>query len=190
MSLKTREASSGERKEQPVSAPPEEFVQLFTRHQRRLYLFILAQVPNPTNAEEILQEANVVIWSKCQKFELGSNFWAWIAQIATFEIMKHRQRYHKDKLRFSDEFVDQVVAEVEKRSDELEERREALVSCLGKLRPRDRELIQQRYAPGNSGKEVAGNIGRPQNSVYQSIGRIRRMLLECIQRRLGAQAGT
>ena len=31
-----------------------EFVQLFTRSQRRLYLFILAQVPNPVDADEIL----------------------------------------------------------------------------------------------------------------------------------------
>ena len=37
-------------------APAEDFVQLFTKWQRRLFLFILAQVPNLVDAEEILQE--------------------------------------------------------------------------------------------------------------------------------------
>ncbi len=45
-------------------APADEFVQLFTKWQRRLFLFILAQVPNLVEAEEILQETNLVIWRK------------------------------------------------------------------------------------------------------------------------------
>ena len=56
--------------------------------------------------------------------------------------------------------------------------------CIEHLRARDRELIRQRYAAGESGKDLAENIGRPANSVYQSLGRIRRTLLECIQRRM------
>jgi RNA polymerase sigma-70 factor (ECF subfamily) len=45
-----------------------------------------------------------------------------------------------------------------------------------------------RYAPGETGKNLAEQIGRPSNSVYQSLGRIRRTLMECIQRRLAAEA--
>jgi RNA polymerase sigma-70 factor (ECF subfamily) len=65
-----------------------------------------------------------------------------------------------------------------------------LLQCLQKLKARDRELIQQRYAPGESGKHLAGALGRPANSVYQSLGRIRRTLWECIQRRLSAESAT
>ena len=43
-------------------APKEEFIKLFTRYQRRVFLFILSQVPNPVDAEEIHQETNVIIW--------------------------------------------------------------------------------------------------------------------------------
>jgi RNA polymerase sigma-70 factor (ECF subfamily) len=173
------------------AAPPsEEFVQLFTRHQRRLYLFILSQVPSTHAAEEILQETNVVIWSKYRQFDLATNFFAWSAQIATYEVLKHRQRRQRDKLKFSDEFVQAVAEEAAERSDELEQRRQALERCLKKLRPADRELIRRRYQPGESGKDVAEELGRPANSVYQSLGRIRRTLLECINRRLSLEAGT
>ena len=59
-----------------------------------------------------------------------------------------------------------------------------------KLQQEDRDLIQRRSQPGHSGTEIAEVLGRPANSVYQSLGRIRRTLLECVQRRLSAEWGT
>lgn len=170
------------------TSPGSEFVQLFTHHQRRLFLYILSQVSNPVEAEEILQETNVVIWSKSSKFQAGTNFLAWVSQIANFEVMKHRTRRRREKLVFSDEFLETVAQTSLERSEELEMRRAALTECLGKLRPKDRDLIEQRYAPGERGKHLAAQIGRPANSVYQSLGRIRRTLMECIQQTLAAGA--
>lgn len=171
------------------TAPSTEFVQLFTRNQRRLFLHILAQVPHPVDAEEIMQETNLIAWSKFSQFELGTNFLAWVSKIATFEILKYRSRKRRERLQFSEEFLEVIAQESLARADDLEARRLALVHCLQKLRPSDRELIQQRYAPGESGKALAETIGRPANSVYQSLGRIRRSLLECIERRLTAELG-
>lgn len=161
-----------------------DFVQQFTRSQRALYLFILAQIGNVAEAEEVLQETNVDILAKHEQFQQGTNFLAWARQVATFEVLQWRQRKGRDRLRFSDEFVEAVAREAAEQSEQTEARRKALELCLEKLRPEDRELIQTRYQPGNSGKELAEDLGRPANSVYQSLGRIRRMLLECIQRRL------
>jgi RNA polymerase sigma-70 factor (ECF subfamily) len=172
---------------QPAAPPSEEFVELFTRNQRRLYLYILAQVPNTGDAEEVLQQTNLVIWSKYRQFDAGTNFLAWAMQIATYEILKFRQRFSREKLRFGDEFLQTVAEEAATRSEELEGRREALEHCLQKLRESDRELIRRRYQPGSSGKVAAEVMRRPANSVYQSLGRIRRTLLECINRRLSAQ---
>lgn len=161
-----------------------EFVQQFTRAQRSLYLFILAQIGNVTEAEEILQETNVDIVAKHEQFKSGTNFLAWSRQIATFEVLQWRQRKARDRLRFSDEFVTAVAEAASEHSDEAEARRKALDVCLKKLRPEDQELIRSRYQPGSSGKDLAEELGRPANSVYQSLGRIRRMLLDCIQRRI------
>ena len=160
------------------------FIREFTAAQRRLYLLVLAQVGRPSEAEEILQEANVVLWAKREEYEPGTNFFAWAAQVCRFEILKARRRHARSKLRFSDEFLDAVAREVEQRSEELEARRHALATCLDKLRRKDRELIQARYEPGVSGDDLAERLGRPANSVYQSIGRIRRTLGECIERQL------
>ncbi|MBA4032115.1 MAG: RNA polymerase subunit sigma [Planctomyces sp.] len=170
-----------------AAASQAEFIQLFTKSQRRLYLYILTQVPHPVEAEEVLQEANVIVWSKAAQFQAGTNFFAWACQIAHYEILKYRSRQKRTKLRFSDEFIEQVAVEAVEQADELESRRMALKQCLGKLRDKDRELIESRYAPGERGKDLADQIGRPANSVYQSLGRIRRTLLECIQRQLAVE---
>ena len=170
------------------AAPSEEFIHLFTRHQRRLYLLILAQLGSLQEAEETLQEANVVMLSKHHQFLPGTNFFAWAAQIGHYEVLKCRQRKKRDRLRFQEEFIDAAAGEMEDHLDDLDLRRQALEQCLGSLREKDRELIQKRYQPGASGKFEAENLGRPANSVYQSIGRIRRTLLECIRRRLTSQS--
>ena len=173
----------------PAVSPQEEFIKLFTRYQRRVYLYILSQIPNPVDAEEIHQETNVVVWNKFDQFELGTNFFAWACRIASYEVLKYREKRRRDRHLFSDEFVRQVASEALEQADGLEERRRSLAVCLGSLRQKDRELIQLRYAPGESGKSVAEILGRPINSVYQSLGRIRRSLFECVNRRLSAQAG-
>lgn len=170
-----------------ASAPTEEFVQLFTRHQRRLYLYILSQVPNIADAEEILQDANCVMLVKHGQFQAGTNFGAWATQIVVYEILQYRQRFGREKLRFSEEFLQTVAEELPESLDQLEDRRQALESCLQKLRPGDRQLIQERYRPGSRACDVADKLGRPANSVYQSLGRIRRMLMECIQRQLATE---
>lgn len=165
-----------------------EFVQEFTRSQRRLYLYILSQVGRPSDAEEILQETNLIVWRKAGQFELGTNFFAWSSRIAMYEVLKFRERRGREKLRFSPEFVETIAAEAAEAGDYWENRRAALAVCLGKLRPKDRELIEQRYAEGENGIRVAEQMGRPINSVYQSLGRIRRALIECVNRQLAAMS--
>ena len=164
-------------------------MRLFTRYQRPLFLYLLARVPNPVEAEEILQETNIVIWRKFAQFTPGTNFLAWASQIAKYEILKYRDRHQKDKLQFSDRFVEHLAEDQTEEVEHWETRREALMKCLGKLRGKDRELIERRYTPGETGTSLAEFLERPVNSVYQSLGRIRRTLLECINRELNAETG-
>ena len=170
------------------SLPSEEFVQLFSRNQRRIFLHILYQTGNPDDAEDILQETNVVIWAKFAKFEVGTNFIAWSFQIANYEVLRFREKKRTSRLRFSDELIDVIAYEAQQVQDDLDLRRAALQDCLKKLRSADRELIESRYQPGNKGNQVAEAMGRPSNSVYQSISRIRKTLFECVTRRLAAES--
>ena len=168
--------------------PSQSFIRSFTQSQRALYLYILPLVGNPADADEVLQETNLVIWAKWQQFEEGTNFLAWVRAIARLEVFRFR-RTRKQKVTFmEDNLLDLVAQRAESISDEVDLRQEALAACVEKLRTKDRELIQMRYAPGANGDQVAQQLGRPANSVYQSLSRIRRVLLECVRHRL-AEAG-
>lgn len=164
-------------------------MQQFTRCQRKLFLHILAMVGNPLDSEEILQETNVVIWAKYHQFQAGSNLLAWARQIATYEVLKYRDKRRRDQQVFSSEFMEFVAEASAKDSEHQERRRLALFECLKQIPDADRRLIQLRYAPGANGKQVAESLGRPANSVYQSLSRIRHVLLNCVNRRLTMEAG-
>lgn len=164
--------------------PNEEFVRLFTQAQRSLYLFLLPLVHSSADAEEVLQETNVVILSKWNHFEPGTNFIAWCRAIARLEVFRFRRaRHHKMKL-LDEDVIELLMEQSEEASIDLELRRDALSECIGKLKSPDQELIRRRYKAGVSGDDVAHQLGRPANSVYQSLGRIRRVLMECIRRRM------
>lgn len=172
------------------SGPDEEFVRLFTQAQRALYLSILPLVHSPADAEEVLQEANIVILGKWTQFTPGSNFLAWCRAIARLEVFRFRRRnFHRVQL-LDDDVMQLIADKIEEEPVDAERDRRILVECLGKLREQDRDLIRRRYAAGATGDQVANQLGRPANSVYQSLGRIRRLLLECMRRRLASAGAT
>lgn len=170
-----------------TGGPDETFIREFTQAQRALYLYILPLVGNASDADEVLQETNLVIWRKWDQFEPGSNFVAWGRAIARLEVFRFR-RTNKSKLKFLDGNLMELIAErSDQQSDMVESKRRALAECMSRLRSKDRQLIQMRYSPDMTGDRVAEQLGRPANSVYQSLGRIRRVLAECVQRQLSEE---
>ena len=168
------------------AGPGEDFVRLFTSVQRSLYLFILPLVRTAADAEEVLQETNIVVLSKWAHFEPGTNFIAWCRAIARLEVFRFRRsRHHRIQL-LGDDVIDLLSQKMEEQPADIEQRRDALTECISKLREADQELLRRRYLAGVTGDDVAHQLGRPANSVYQSLGRVRRVLLECIRRRLAA----
>src|SRR6185503_11377939 len=104
-------------------SPPdraEEFVFLLARHERLLGAYVMTMVPHPQDADDILQEAKVVMWRSFSKFESGTNFGAWARKIAFHQVLAHRKRKQRDRLDFSEEFLGTVAGEVETSVENLE----------------------------------------------------------------------
>jgi RNA polymerase sigma-70 factor, ECF subfamily len=162
----------------------EEFTRLLAKHQGRIYAYIYTIVPNWADADELFQETCVILWRKFAEYRPGSNFFQWAARIAYFKVLSFRKQQKRSLLIGSDAFVETVAEEIYARADLLVEREQALAGCMAKLREKDRDLINRRYAPGGSVKAVAKQLGRPIKSIYAALGRIRRALLECVERAL------
>ncbi len=163
-------------------------MELFARYQRRLYLYILSMVPNPTDAEEVLQETNIAVWQQFERYKPGTDFRAWVFQIAFYRVRKHYERRRRDGLSFSNELLDELSRMHEQRSDLLEERRAVLPSCIARLSHPDRQLLDMVYGQGVPVPEIAQRTQRQTTSIYRSLRRIRQLLFSCIESRLGETA--
>jgi RNA polymerase sigma-70 factor (ECF subfamily) len=164
-----------------------EFLRLYQANERRIFGFLLALVPQWSEAEDLLQETTMTMWSKFDTFEPGTDFAAWALCIARYRVMNHRRKKRNQRVQFSDEVLEAIDERVRGTAAELDALRDALGSCLRKLPERDRDLIHLRYEYGATTKSVAQRLGRSVDAVYKALNRIHIQLLYCIRRTLAME---
>ncbi len=169
----------------PNTDPSSSFVSLLTRHQGDVWAFILTLMPGHADAKDVLQKTNMVLWQKRDEFTPGTNFRAWALTCARFTAMDHLKRLKNDKLRYFDDTLIEIMAdEVIERPARADRRLEALESCLKKLRPQDRELIEFRYRSDGQLRDYARRIGRSVSALSVSLHRLRTQLRKCVRLQL------
>lgn len=156
--------------------------------QRRLLGYIMTLAPNLSDAEDILQNTNARIVSKAEEYNKVQNFAAWAYEFARYEVLNYRKRRARDPHVFyaDDSLVDVLASEAQSQyysSDKLS----ALQNCEQKLATEDRKLLAQRYEHGRSVRDIASQAGRTEAALRQSLYRIRRALLRCIERQITAE---
>ncbi len=159
----------------------EHFIRDLTASQNSLYGYILSLLPDRAAAEDVLQEVNLTAWQKQENFTEGTSFFAWTAKIAYFHVLSHRRKMARDRLVFDDDVLDYLAERQVERAAEVDQRVKALKRCLEKLPANQRELVEQRYAPGGSVQDIAAAAGRKAGAISQSLFRIRGALLKCVE---------
>jgi RNA polymerase sigma-70 factor (ECF subfamily) len=159
-----------------------EFVQLFTVHARQLYAHILTLMGHDSAADDVFQETSALLWEKFDQFESGSNFLAWGRRFAYFRVLNYRQARQQRSLMFSDALYKAIEEDLIASSDEFDAELRALADCYGKLNSQDRELIDRRYTPNVTVKEVSEQMARPLSTIYRMLDRVHDSLLQCIER--------
>lgn len=163
----------------------EEFVQLITQYQSLIRGFIFTLLPHRTEADDMFQRTSIVLWRKFGQFQAGTDFGAWACQIAKFEIRNFLRVKQRDRLCFSDDLLSSLADMRATLDSELELRREALRHCVTKLRASDKQIVHKCYGTqSTTAKDAAAELGRPTNTLYKALTRIRRALFECIERTL------
>jgi RNA polymerase sigma-70 factor, ECF subfamily len=158
-----------------------EFVSLLATHDRGVYKYILTLMADPISTQEVYQETSLTLWRKFDEFRPDSNFLAWACRVAYFEVLKFRKRARRDRHRFSDDLMHILAEELSASEEILQARRVALPGCMERLPPNDRELVEQRYAGQETILELARRTGRPANTLYKALERIRGALMKCIE---------
>ena len=168
----------------------EEFLMQLTSHQRRLMGYLQALVPNRSDAEELLQEANLYLCRHADEFQPGTKFTAWALKIAHYRVLEWRERCSRDRLVFDDSVLEHLALVAQSADVPIDRHQEALEQCLQKLVPREYELITQYYGVQTATPQsLALRLGRSLSGLYVAVHRIRGKLLDCVERTLAAEEG-
>jgi RNA polymerase sigma-70 factor (ECF subfamily) len=166
----------------------EVFARIFSQNDRWLYAYLVTLLGNAADAEEVYQEVCVVLWREYEKFDPDSHFRRWASVIARNRVMRFRTVNNRSARLLSDKAVELLAEEAVEYSQIYEERRLALRGCLEKLPVTDRDLVTACYSDiHQSFREVAQELGRPVNTVYKAIQRVRRVLRDCVERTVAAE---
>lgn len=156
----------------------------FQRDRFRLLAYIRALVGDPVQTEDIFQEVSVVVLQKAEEFIPGRDLAAWCRGIARNLILQERKARRRIRPFEDDRILDLIdVAFVEHEEDDLlEARRNQIRTCLGRLSPAARDLVELRYVSGLSLRQLSERLSRSEASVQVALSRIRKWLGLCVER--------
>ncbi len=157
------------------------FVQLLATYENRLASFVLALVPNWTDADDIIQETKLRLWEQFDTYDPKKDFGVWACVIARYQVLAFRTRSARSRVMFSQEIVERLAQAVAQTDAESDARLAYLEECVKKLTQWQRELLSLCCTAGYSSEEVARRLGRKADAIRQALVRIRRKLYRCIE---------
>lgn len=161
-----------------------DFMELYSKEQKKIYLFILSMVHRQTDADDIMQQTAAEMWRMFDRFEEGTNFAAWGITIAKYRIMDYRKKQVKNRLFLSEDVYQKVVQELQTVFPSSDKRKNALRGCLSKLKESDRKMLTMHYESGFSYRQIAEGLRTSKSGIYKIMARIHTHLHECIKRTL------
>lgn len=166
----------------------EQFVQLFARVRESLFGYIFSLLPHWSDAEDVFQQTSLVLWRKFGEFEPETNFLAWACRVAFFEVRNFQRVASRDRLRFSDALLEQLAKERVISSEIASRRQEFLLDCIAKLSDDQRSLLVRTYEDETSIRQLADELNRAPQTLYNRLNLIRRALFECVEAAMQRQA--
>ena len=154
---------------------------LYSRHNVRVYRFVLRSLRDATAAEDIVSQVFLDVWRTAGQFEGRSQVSTWLLSIARFKALTAlRQRRHED--------IDQDnVREIPDDADTPEASLDRsnvnaiLRACIAKLSPAHREIINLVYYHEKSVEEAGEIIGIPQSTVKTRMFYARKQLADLLK---------
>jgi len=171
----------------------EQILRLLTRERRMIQAFVRAIVSDFHLAEDILQEVFVVALQRRDQFVDGTNFCAWVREIARRVALAKVRKSGRDALTLTPEVLDAVEPSFDLEAERWEEERRALSACVESLPEESRKILALRYVQAAPLTHISFDVGRSTDGVKALLKRIRQRLAECVGARLrqwGLSEGT
>ena len=160
-----------------------DFMRNFLKSRKMLAGFIFSLVRDADAAEDVFQEVSLVAVERYSSFEEGTDFGAWVREIARRRVRKAWDGLRRRSAVLLDpEAIDAVAAAHEGRAeDHWGTREKALDGCLEKLTGRARRIVEWRYRQAMAFEKIASQLGSTANSVQVTLTKARKTLRRCIE---------
>ena len=155
--------------------------------RRALEVYAFSMLKNRAEAEDLVQDAFIVVMEKFADFKEGTSMLAWTRAIVRLKVLQSLEKRGRratliDKLLH--DAVDAVFEEAESDpyAETVHARHRRLAVCLDRLGERPRKLLNCVYVEKMSYEAAARSIGMGLEAVKKSLQRAKAQLRECIER--------
>jgi len=165
----------------------QEFETLLNQHQRDIFCYIRSITGNTEASWDLLQETNLALWERREKFQTGKSFLAWSFPVARNKAIDYFRSLKKESV-----FLDRATAEM--MADEIDRNfvseqfrpaeKAALEHCLEQLNPEHRAVLKDYYEHNMSVAALSDLQSTSENALKQLLFRLRRRLRDCIDLQL------
>jgi RNA polymerase sigma-70 factor (ECF subfamily) len=166
------------------------FRELYCAFSRKLYAYVLRQLSDPAQAEEIVSDTLYEVWKAPAKFRGESQFSTWLIGIARNKVLMHwRSRKpdvdHDDVADLAEELPSDTPGAFELMADR--QRSDGVRHCVDKLGHDHRECVHLVFYQGMSVSDVARIQQIPEGTVKTRLFHARQKLKQCLQRMLARE---
>ena len=168
------------------------FEEVVRQFERPLRVWLATQAPPAIDIDDVAQRTLIVAFSQLGKYQLGTNFAAWLFTIARYQLKSELTRirriadYHT---RFAPELLQRELERRSNSTPELQELRlTQLQRCVKSLSEQENRFVVWRYNESMPLDQIASQSGRSVAAVKKQLWKIRRRLQDCVERHM-ASAG-
>jgi RNA polymerase sigma-70 factor (ECF subfamily) len=153
--------------------------------QARLRSFIAGYVPRAEWIDEIAQQAFVSAFRSLADFRPGTDFPAWLRQIAYNHLRAELEKASRRR-RLEAACAAELSRRLERDAGRDDDAVGDLRDCVDALPPTSKEIVRRFYADADPLAAIAKSLGRSADGLKVTLFKIRAALRDCIERRRSA----
>ncbi|WP_068617608.1 RNA polymerase sigma factor [Paenibacillus tuaregi] len=164
--------------------------QVYYNFYELVYGMILYIVRDHSAAEDVIQDAFLKVIRKKPAFESEQKMKAWLKVVARNTAINYLRKNKKFRNHLDSDsvFINTEPYNPEPSVEQTVEAKmleEAIISCLEKLKPEYRQLVEYRWKQGLTYKEIADELDTDEDVVRQRLYRARESIKKMLKKEWG-----
>ncbi|MGB0767155.1 MAG: RNA polymerase sigma factor [Phycisphaeraceae bacterium] len=160
----------------------EQTLRLMLNRRGALIAYLYTYVRDLSAAEDLFQEVALRAVEKHPVIPDEAASYAWLRSVARNCAIDWIRLHQKQPVALDTVTLDLLDKQWEQdKAEDSNELHEALSQCIGRLTPRAKQLVEQRFNNQMTTAEIAEARGRKVDSIYTAFSRIYSALADCLR---------